>query len=82
MANLPNCRGPKNPYVSSPSSAPDMPASMPLPVCCIGGVPECHWAEVFQSDEDLRQFWVGYALGGMACGLLLIVEFLAIWLWF
>jgi hypothetical protein len=63
------------------SSAPDMPVAMPLPLCCIG-VPGRLYADVFQSDEESRQFWLGYALGGAACVVLLIVELTAIWVLF
>ena len=64
-----------------PASAPDAPLAMPLPLGCIG-VPVCHWTGDLQSDDDVRQCWLGYALGGAAGAIVLIVEILAICLLF
>lgn len=59
--------------------APDtiVPATMPVPIC-LGVDPEGLWIEAFQTDEDVRQYWRGYALGGAVCAVFLIVELLAI----
>jgi hypothetical protein len=59
--------------------APDtiVPATMPIPIC-LGVAPDGHWMEAFQTDQDVRQYWRGYALGGAVCAVLLIIELLAI----
>lgn len=53
-----------------------VPATMPIPIC--PGVPAGLWVEAFQTDQDVRQYWRGYALGGAVCAVLLIIELLAI----
>ena len=45
---------------------------LPLPVCL--GLASSHLAEGFVSEEDIRQFWKGYAIGGGAFVILLILE--------
>jgi hypothetical protein len=50
---------------------------MPIPIC-LGIAPDGPWAETFQTDQDVRQYWRGYALGGAVCAVLLIIELLAI----
>jgi len=54
-----------------------VPAAMPMPVC-LGVLPAELWVEAFQTDQDVRQYWRGYALGGAVCAVLLIIELLAI----
>ncbi|MBA1139772.1 hypothetical protein [Mesorhizobium neociceri] len=54
-----------------------VPTTMPIPIC-LGVTPEGLWVEAFQTDEDVRHYWRGYALGGAACAVLLIIELLAI----
>lgn len=49
---------------------------MPIPICL--GVPAGLWLEAFQTDQDVRQYWRAYALGGLVCAVLLIIELLAI----
>jgi hypothetical protein len=58
--------------------APDtiVPATMPVPICL--GVAPNILAEAFQTDEDVRQYWRAYALGGALCAVLLIIELLVI----
>lgn len=52
-------------------------ATMPIPIC-LGIAPDGLWAKTFQTDQDVRQYWRGYALGGAVCAVLLIIELLAI----
>lgn len=33
------------------------------------------WTETFQTDQDIRQYWRGYAHGGAVCAVLLIIGF-------
>jgi hypothetical protein len=53
----------------------DNPA-VPIPVCM--GVPPGLWFETFQNEEDTRQFWRGYAIGGVVCSAILALEIMAI----
>ena len=53
-----------------------VPATMPVPIC-LGVAPDLS-AEAFQTDEDVRQYWRAYALGGALCAAILIIELLAI----
>ena len=32
------------------------------------------WVEAVQGDEDVRQYWRGYAYCGAVCAVLLIIE--------
>lgn len=59
--------------------APDtiVPPTMPIPIC-LGVTPDGPWAEMFQTDQDVSQYWRGYALGGAVCAVLLIIELVAI----
>ena len=54
-----------------------VPTTMPIPLC-LGVTPDGLWVEAFQTDEDVRQYWRGYALGGAVCAVLRIIELLAI----
>lgn len=53
------------------------PATMPVPIS-LGVAPEALWVDAFQTDEDVRQYWRGYAIGGAVCAVFLIIELLAI----
>lgn len=46
--------------------------SRPLPVCL--GLVSSHLAVGFVTEEDIRQFWKGYAIGGGVFVILLILE--------
>ena len=65
-----------------PASAPAaiVPDTMPIPICLC--VPAGLWVEAFQTDQDVRQYWRGYALGGAVCAILLVIELVAIGLLF
>ena len=54
-----------------------VPDAMPMPLC-LGIAPDGLWVETFQTDQDVRQYWRGYALAGAVCAVLLIIELLAI----
>lgn len=54
-----------------------VPAAMPIPIC-IGVSPDGLWLEAFQTDQDIRAYWRGYALAGVVCAVLLIIELVAI----
>jgi hypothetical protein len=51
--------------------SPELP-TVPLPVCM--GPPTQLWVESIKTDEDVQDFWRGYAIGGAVCVVLLIVE--------
>ncbi|ESW94374.1 hypothetical protein X769_33065 [Mesorhizobium sp. LSJC268A00] len=59
--------------------APDtiVPAAMPIPIC-LGVFPDGLWLEAFQTDQDIRAYWRGYALAGTVCAVLLIIELVTI----
>lgn len=59
--------------------APDtiVSTTMPIPIC-LGIAPDEPWIETFQTDQDVRQYWRGYALGGAVCSVVLIIELVAI----
>ncbi len=46
-------------------------ASLPLPVCY--GLAPSYIAESLRGDEDLRQYWRGYALASAACAVLFLL---------
>lgn len=52
------------------------PPAVPLPLCL--GPPTKLWVETIRNDEDLQKFWHGYAIGGAAGVVLLIVELVLI----
>ncbi|BCH29098.1 hypothetical protein MesoLjLc_10280 [Mesorhizobium sp. L-8-10] len=56
---------------NAPSSA-SRRVSLPLPVCL--GLAPSYIAESLRSDEDLRQYWRGYAVAAAACAVLLLLE--------
>jgi hypothetical protein len=53
------------------SPAPER-ASLPLPVCL--GLAPSYMAESLRGDEDIRQYWRGYAVAAVACAVLLLLE--------
>lgn len=54
-----------------PSPAPER-VSLPLPVCL--GLAPSYMAESLRGDEDIRQYWRGYAMAAAACAVLLLLE--------
>lgn len=48
------------------------PPAVPLPLCL--GPPTELWVETIRTDEDVREFWRGYAIGGACCVVLLVAE--------
>ena len=59
-----------------PASAPDTIVPDTVPICL--GVHAGLWVEKFQTEQDVRQYWRGHALGGAVCAVVLIVELLVI----
>lgn len=58
---------------AGPGSSPaSRRVSLPLPVCL--GLAPSYMAESLRSDEDLRQYWRGYAVAAAACAVLLLLE--------
>ena len=45
---------------------------LPLPVCF--GLAPSYMAEPLRGDEDIRQYWRGYAMAAAACAVLLLLE--------
>jgi hypothetical protein len=52
------------------------PPAVPLPVCM--GPPTRLWLETINTNEDVQNFWRGYAIGGAVCDVLLVVELVVI----
>lgn len=48
------------------------PLAVPLPLCL--GAPTELWVETIKTNDDVKGFWRGYAIGGAVCAVLFGVE--------
>ncbi len=60
-----------NAGLGNPPSTVSRHVSLPLPVCY--GLAPSYMAESLRGDEDIRQYWRGYALASAACAVLFLL---------